>query len=44
MHFFEKPWKMLEDIEMSNLQQLKEGIIQYQNQTIMQQNFDPEKL
>ena len=27
MHVFEKQWKMLEDIEMSNLQQLKEGII-----------------
>ena len=27
MHFLEKPWTMLEDIEISNLQQLKEGII-----------------
>ena len=44
MHFLEKPWKMLEDIEMSNLQQLKEGIIYYQNQTIIQQNFYLEKL
>ena len=39
---FGKPWKMLENTETSDLQQLKqEGIIQYQNQTIIQQNAFP---
>ena len=39
MQSLEKPWEMLESIEITNLlQQIEEKIIQYQNLIIIQQS------